>query len=87
MGTKILDCLTTSITCRQWARNEGGDGTVIELLEHAREDEVTKVIRPVIGNNQPFGSQRAGKMVAEVQERRLRRWREKVSMEEPLDDR
>jgi hypothetical protein len=56
-------------------------------LKDAREEEVTKVIRPVISNNHPVGSQGAFKKVAEVRKVRLGRWRKKMSTEEPLDDR
>jgi hypothetical protein len=61
---------TKSVSCHQFARNERGDGTIIEALKDPREEEVTEVIWPVIGNNQPVCSQGAIKMVAEVREGR-----------------
>jgi hypothetical protein len=65
--------------------DEGGDWLVIKFLKAAREEEVVEVVRPMMGNNQPVGSQRASKMVSEVRERRLCGQKEEVLAEEPLD--
>ena len=54
-------------------------------MKDAREEEIAEVIRPMIGHNQPVGSQGASKMVAEVLEVRLGGRREEVLAEEPLD--
>jgi hypothetical protein len=63
------------------AREEGGDRTIIESLEDPREEEVAEVVRAVVRDNQPVGFQWISKVIAEVRERRLGSWREKVLAE------
>jgi hypothetical protein len=81
-----LEGLTKSNPWRWLAREEGGDGTIIESLEDPREEEVAEVVRAVVHNNQPVGFQWMSKVVAELRERRLGSRREEVLAEEPLDD-
>jgi hypothetical protein len=67
MGTKILGGLANSVSCRQLARNDRGDLLdITKFLKDVREEEVGKVGRPLICNNQPVGFQRAVKKVVEV---------------------
>ncbi len=80
-----LEGLTKSNPWRWLAREEGGDGTIIESLEDPREEEVPKVIWAMICNDHSVGFDWDSHEVVEAGEARLGSGFEEVFMEESLD--